>query len=255
MNDLKQTHQNLTFGDFAKSCDVSFYYLLRHDIDRCPNAALKMAELEAQIGVRATYFLLPNSINYNLFSPEYIFMPHRLVELGHEVGLHYDVDVIQFHSTRTTAEKILRKYISLLETLTGRRVHSIAMHNPSTSREDPFKNTNRYLNAYAPCFTKEIAYFSDAGGAWRDRAYRALTTGPRPSRLQILIHPVFWSDKPGDCRARLKSFIDAQHDRIEVKRRMMENSLKKHPGVIESDCRNSSQSPWVQQARGKFTRK
>ena len=44
--------------------------LLRHDVDLSLDAALRMAELEADAGATATYFLMTESVFYNLASPE-----------------------------------------------------------------------------------------------------------------------------------------------------------------------------------------
>ena len=43
---------------------------LRHDIDLSLEAAVAMAELEAELGVQATYLLMTESVFYNLASPE-----------------------------------------------------------------------------------------------------------------------------------------------------------------------------------------
>ena len=44
--------------------------LLRHDVDLSLDAALRMAELEAEAGATATYFLMTESVFYNLASKE-----------------------------------------------------------------------------------------------------------------------------------------------------------------------------------------
>jgi hypothetical protein len=62
--------------------------LLRHDVDLSLDAALRMAELEAEAGAIATYFLMTESVFYNLASPEGTEALARLWELGHRVGLH-----------------------------------------------------------------------------------------------------------------------------------------------------------------------
>ena len=62
--------------------------LLRHDVDLSLDAALRLAELEAQAGAAATYFLMTQSVFYNLASPEGLRAINRLRELGHAVGLH-----------------------------------------------------------------------------------------------------------------------------------------------------------------------
>ena len=62
--------------------------LLRHDVDLSLDAALRMAELEAEEGASATYFLMTESVFYNLASTEGVAAAARLRELGHRVGLH-----------------------------------------------------------------------------------------------------------------------------------------------------------------------
>jgi len=44
--------------------------ILRHDVDLSLDAALRMAELERDAGARATYFLMTESVFYNLASSE-----------------------------------------------------------------------------------------------------------------------------------------------------------------------------------------
>ena len=62
--------------------------LLRHDVDLSLDAALRMAELEAEAGATATYFLMTESVFYNLASSEGQSALERLRALGHGVGLH-----------------------------------------------------------------------------------------------------------------------------------------------------------------------
>ena len=62
--------------------------ILRHDVDLSLDAALRMAELEAEAGAAATYFLMTRSEFYNLDAPSGVEAIERLRELGHRVGLH-----------------------------------------------------------------------------------------------------------------------------------------------------------------------
>jgi hypothetical protein len=58
--------------------------VLRHDIDRKPENALRMAELEHELGIQSTYYF---RVPYT-FKPEIIGKIH---DLGHEIGYHYEV--------------------------------------------------------------------------------------------------------------------------------------------------------------------
>lgn len=58
--------------------------LLRHDVDRKPENSLKMARLESELGIKATYYFrtIPQTLK-----PEII---KQIAELGHEIGYHYE---------------------------------------------------------------------------------------------------------------------------------------------------------------------
>ena len=57
---------------------------MRHDTDRKPENALRMAVLEHELGIQSTYyFRFPYT-----FKPDIIGKIH---DLGHEVGYHYEV--------------------------------------------------------------------------------------------------------------------------------------------------------------------
>ena len=58
--------------------------VLRHDIDRKPKNALRMAELEHELGIQSTYY----------FRVPYTFKPEimgKIRDLENEVGYHYEV--------------------------------------------------------------------------------------------------------------------------------------------------------------------
>ena len=62
--------------------------ILRHDVDLSLDAAVRMAEIEHDASASATYFLMTESVFYNLDSSEGVAAIARLRELGHRVALH-----------------------------------------------------------------------------------------------------------------------------------------------------------------------
>ena len=61
---------------------------LRHDVRLSLEAALELARLEHELGVRATYLLMAESAFYNLDSPVGHYAQRQLRQWGHAVGLH-----------------------------------------------------------------------------------------------------------------------------------------------------------------------
>jgi hypothetical protein len=58
--------------------------LLRHDVDRKPENSLKMARLESELGIKATYYFrtIPQTLKPDIIK--------QIAELGHEIGYHYE---------------------------------------------------------------------------------------------------------------------------------------------------------------------
>ena len=52
--------------------DINNYIILRHDVDRYPNNTLKMAKLEANLGIKSSYYF---RIIKSVFKPNIIDSP------------------------------------------------------------------------------------------------------------------------------------------------------------------------------------
>jgi len=163
---------------------------LRHDIDLSLEAAVTMAELEAELGVRATYLLMTESVFYNLASPEGVAAIARLRELGHDVGLH---------AVHPNVE------------LDERFDPVVSWHNPQpeyTSDEIPDA-----ANAYGKRYFSPPTYRSDSNQRWRSGCpHEELRAGAFPW-LQILVHPAIWV-YPGETMGQtMRAMLEADKKR------------------------------------------
>jgi hypothetical protein len=210
------------------------FFLLRHDVDYSPAAALRLARLEADWGVRATYFLLPNSSYYNLLAPAHASFPRQLVSLGHEVGLHYDIRALAAFPQPEWIS-LLEQQASLLQQLAGTPVHSIAMHQPGLVGADPFRGLTSYFNAYDDRFARDMPYFSDSCRAWRDHTWTQLT-GPVPPRFQLSLHPINWSPLDRGRDAIFKGVHDDLCRSIVAMGRTLLRDIAAHSGVAEHEA-------------------
>jgi hypothetical protein len=230
------TNRCLRFRDFAGGDPGEPFFILRHDVDYSPAAALRLAEAEASRGISASYFLLTGTLYYNLLAPEHAHVARRLAELGHEVGLHYDVNFFQAFP-RGEWGRLLRTQAQLLGELAGAPVVSIAMHQPALNGGDPFGQDSGFINAYDPAFVRETLYVSDSCRAWRDQGWSMLESGVIPKRLQLALHPINWSPQDRD---RVSVFRSVHEDLIQDVRRAGEELLAKvavHSGVLEHEKR------------------
>lgn len=243
---LLATRTNLCFRDFLGDRTEKEYLILRHDIDYSTDAALKMAEFENGIGVRATYFLLFSSRFYNLLDASNIDVPKKLFALGHEVGLHYDIGVIQRADEKGDGKSVFSRQVDLLSSLVGEEVVSVAMHNPSTSGSDIFRNEG-FVNAYSNRFVRDIGYFSDSGGAWRDNFVQCFQNNSFPERMQLLIHPLFWRDASIDRWRILDEFVQSRTVSIAEGGNEAKKLWAEHAGVREHDERQKLNRMWTQE--------
>ncbi len=160
--------------------------LLRHDVDLSLEAALAMAELEAEVGAAATYFLMTRSVFYNLASPAGERAIDRLRALGHRVGLH---------AVYPDAERDER-FDSVL-----------AWHNP-----DPEYMTapvGGIVNVMQPDFFDPEHYRSDSNQRWRHGCPHEQLARGEFAWLQLLTHPEIWAYPGRTMRETMLAMLDA----------------------------------------------
>lgn len=87
-------------------------FAIRHDVDHDLDLAVRFAEMEHEAGIRSCYFLL-HSAMYWVPCSEMLKRAKRLVELGHEVGIHVDAVTTQ-HATGRHAGDVLDSSLRVL---------------------------------------------------------------------------------------------------------------------------------------------
>ena len=100
--------------------------LLSHDVDyqQCYNFVPQMAEIEAELGVRATYHFLPRA-GYKIDGS----LLRRLSKLGHEVGVHgLDYDLRLAYHSRKKIGMVLSQARDILQDLLGENVTGYRNH-------------------------------------------------------------------------------------------------------------------------------
>jgi hypothetical protein len=164
--------------------------LLRHDVDLSLDAALRLAALEADAGVSATYFLMTESVFYNLASSEGRSAVARLRELGHRVGLHA---------------------VYPNAALDERFDPVVAWHNP-----DPEYMTapiDGAVNVMEEGYFDPPTYRSDSNQRWRFGCpHEELRAGAFPW-LQLLTHPEIWVYPGATMGETMHAMLDAEHER------------------------------------------
>jgi hypothetical protein len=160
--------------------------ILRHDVDLSLEAALAMAELERAYGATATYFLMTESVFYNLASPVGVEAIARLRDLGHGVGLHG---------------------VWPRAPLDDRFDPVVAWHNPDPEyMTAPIDGAVNVMTA--PWFDPDH-YRSDSNARWRHGCPHDQLARGEFEWLQLLTHPEIWAYDGATMGETMRSFLDA----------------------------------------------
>src|SRR3990167_265308 len=172
--------------------------LLRHDVDIDLSAAFTMANLESDLGISSTYFLMLRSPVYNLMARHNHVFVEKILDLGHSIGLHYDQGFDELRGLTCAQTKVLIEDESQwLEQQFNSRVAAVSFHQPGHAVLQGEICTGDRVNTYDHNRLAGFEYFSDSNRKFPllqdgSSSSEAVFRGFSPRNLQLLIHPVWW---------------------------------------------------------------
>lgn len=194
------------------------FILWRHDIDIELSAVRKMAKIEHNEGIKSTYFFMINSWFYNIFSIEGRYTINYVKELGHQVGLHCDLEVGRKDEIeKQYIENKVEKDFSLLDLMYPNIFErKVSFHNPPSS---VFKlKFESFYSTYQDKFFSNIKYLSDSNRIWREGSPEIWLNVNKNPKLSILLHPIIWA-YPGESMTEginfyLKMVLERQKEQL-----------------------------------------
>lgn len=165
---------------------------LRHDVDISLVPALAMAEVEAQLGIVATYMVIPDSPLYDIRQPRERHCLQRIVALGHELALHFDSHLV-FSNDAVPLEMLEAPVLEAkqkIEDMAQVEVQALSFHRPLSIYLRGPDFLFGMVNAYSRTLMSH--YLSDSGGAWRFGSPLERLRGINADRVQVLTHPIWW---------------------------------------------------------------
>lgn len=172
---------------------------LRHDVDYSLKLALRLAQINAQLGVRGTFFVLLRSQVYNLLSSWSCEIVGRIHELGQHIALHA---VVRGSAPEQVGANLLadfefaRSNLPMLSPV-------FSWHNPTAELIEGGLGSEQLAgltNAYSARFIKEIAYFSDSNMRHAADDFLEFVSSGKYPTLQLLLHPLNWVVGGGSMR-------------------------------------------------------
>lgn len=164
--------------------------LLRHDIDVDLGAALRMAQIEHELGIKSTYFLMTRSPVYNLMSRSGNSFAREIIKLGHHIGLHYDQGY--YPGEHMPEASWITWESELLERLLNVEVKVVSFHQPSPTVLEGKVDTGSRLNTYTHPRKSGFHYISDSNRVWAKEHPTTVFEQKLYPKLQLLIHPMWW---------------------------------------------------------------
>jgi hypothetical protein len=216
---VESEYTTLTFTQYFSLKNIpEKFIILRHDVERQIEHALRMAKIENDLGIIATYYF---RMKEDVFIPKII---KEITEMGHEIGYHYEVlDKAKGDFLRAIEifEEELKKFRAIGE------VKTICMHgNPLSNwvnkdlwTEYNFENFGIIGEPYLSMDYIKILYLTDTGRRWNskfsvkdvvdvnlnqsnekikstDDIINMIIEG-HVDRMCILAHPSRWNDNIG----------------------------------------------------------
>jgi len=228
---IKSNYTFQTMEDFIEK-PLDRAIIMRHDVDRKPQNALRMAKLEKELAVKATYYFRTIS---QTFKPEII---KEIAKMGHEIGYHYEnlcdaeVQIKNLKLKNKNSDKYKQTLFELAikdftNNLTKLRritqINNIAMHGRPMGKWDnrdlwkkfDYKKYGISSEPYFDINFNKVQYITDAGRSWNnaainlrdkvdspfmndfkhtDNIIEALAGDKLSNQIMINIHPEHWAD-------------------------------------------------------------
>jgi len=193
---IEAGYEFVSFADLGKEA-YARTCLLRHDVDSELLGCGGMLDVERSLGVTATYFLMTRSTAYNLFSVEAGAMVARILDEGHSIGLHFMGERCEGKSVSHIVEEVLRE-AGWLEREFGTRIDAVSFHQPTREILEAQLRIPGLVNTYNAAKMAPYFYVSDTNMNWRHEHPVDIFSRGLHERLQLLIHPMWWTEGPVD---------------------------------------------------------
>lgn len=192
--------------DYHDYINVPRCVILRHDIDTSLEQAVRLAELETEKGVKSTYFVLLRTDFYNPASQRSRAQLHRILNLGHEMGLHFDEVAYGKPLTAGETKENVIKECGILSELLETPVTTVSMHRPSKATLEGDLEIPGIVNSYGKTFFHDFKYLSDSRRRWREPVLDIIRSGEY-DRLHILTHAFWYHRQEQDISQTVGEFV------------------------------------------------
>lgn len=178
------------------------YCVIRHDVEYSIDRALSLARIENELRISSTYVIQVCNNNYNPFSNKNITKISKIIELGHDIGVH--VHLGNFNERFESIESYIIKQIHLLSIAFNLPINKFSIHRPLKKYIETPINIPGYINmndskyfTYTENFdvyNLPILYLADSNHAWKYGNPLDIDFS-KINKMQLNCHPFSWSER------------------------------------------------------------
>jgi len=193
---------------------------VRHDVDMSLQKAVQMAEIEANLKIKATYYILFSSPFYNALSKNSLAKMQMIKDMGMGIGIHFDaavkeMPVVDMRDEILVQAGLLEHHLGPLEGMSC-TFHRTFMGKSPNNRLISMLNS---VDIYSPDYDRSFHYISDSGHNWREDPIEAMM---KYAKIHINVHPEWYNDEycsMEECLHELN--LDGNMDRL-INNRILE---------------------------------
>lgn len=209
---LQLAKSRFPFANFLDFKTKDNFLLLRHDIDFSLIKALEIAQLEHQYNIQSTFFIHLHNDFYNALDLQSLKLVKEIIKLGHFIGLHFD---IHYYDIKLQEDLVhwLEFEKSIMEMVFNTEINVFSFHNTNeytmSFEEEEYGGM---INTYSTYFKENVSYCSDSNGYWRFQKLQDVLVDPKVSKLQVLIHPGWWSIQELTPREKVVNYAKNRYE-------------------------------------------
>lgn len=211
-NLLHKAKEHFLFCSYTDYDPDGSFVLWRHDVDLSLEQAARLAAIEKNQNVRATYFIHLHNEFYNALDSNSLKLMRDILNCGHSIGLHFD---IWYYGIQSLEQLLywLKFEKKILENLLHVEIPVFSFHN-TNEYSMSFEEISYagMINTYSAYFKQKVTYCSDSNGYWRFKKLSDVLTDSSVKRLQVLTHPGWWTEGELSPRDKIVSYVNQRRE-------------------------------------------
>ena len=206
---------------FNEALQRDSFVIMRHDVEFSVKRAYDLAKFEHAHDFKSIFFFQISNNTYNLFSGKNLEYVEEILQMGHQVGLHFHLR--EGENLETVKRQICTDVEILRKEIPG-ALPIFSFHRPTNEVLRANIKLDGILNAYQDEFFSytedmekhppEIKYISDARHRFNYGLYPDAATINGNDKVHILLHPYSWTQEGHDNLGNFRSLIEEKRQEL-----------------------------------------